>query len=313
MTPPDFPDADDTSPWSRKSGSEKGLYFWEEEACPPRWVPRFWARHRRRIMALALTGAAGSVDGVGYIILFHIYTANMSGNSVTFGTNLAYQRWQLAFHAGLPIASFVGGLCLCTFLMELITRARWRIRLAVVLGLEAICLAAFLVIGVKTLGWHYPGRRPDLRIFTVLTILAALAMGVQNASLTHVGSLTVTTTHVTGSLLKFAEWVMRYLFWLYDHTLGRFPHRWRIAFRLSPRNDAFQAAALMSGMWVCYVVGALGGAIWLGKWGLSALLGPLGIVSLFILLDIIWPACTIGLARTGPATATRRSTRCPPV
>jgi uncharacterized membrane protein YoaK (UPF0700 family) len=258
-------------------------------------MPLLWARRRRQIMSVGLTATAGFIDAICYMILFHIYTANMSGNSITFGTEAAYGRWHVAFHAALPIASFIAGLCLCTFLMELMTRARWRTRLAVVLGLEASCLAAFLIVGAATLGWDYPGRLPDLRVFTLLTILAAGAMGLQNASLTHVGSLTVTTTHVTGTLLKFAEGFMHHLFWFYDHTLGRFPRRWGVVLRVSPRKHACQAACLMGLMWISYVIGAVLGALWLAHEGLSALMGPISVVCLFILLDLIWPACVTGL------------------
>jgi uncharacterized membrane protein YoaK (UPF0700 family) len=161
--------------------------------------------------------------------------------------------------------------------------------------LEAGCLAAFFIVGVKTLGWRYPGKLPDLSVFTFLTILAAGAMGLQNASLTHVGSLTVTTTHVTGTLLQFAEGFMRYLFWLYDHTLGRFPRRWGAVLRVSPRKRAWRAAGLMGAMWIGYFVGAVLGALWLSKWGMSALIGPLSVVCLFILSDLCWPTLAAGV------------------
>jgi uncharacterized membrane protein YoaK (UPF0700 family) len=258
-------------------------------------MPGLWVRHRRWIMSVALTGTAGFIDAVGYMILFHIYTANMSGNTITFGSNVAFAKWDLALHAALPIGCFIVGLGLCAFLMEWMTRARWRNRLAVVFMLEFGCLAAFLVIGLLTLGWRYPGRLPDLSVFTFLTILAAGAMGLQNASLTHVGALNVTTTHVTGTLLKFVESFMRYLFWLYDHTIGRFPRRWATVLRVTPRKPDWQAAGLMGTMFIAYFVGAVIGAFWLSKWGLTALIGPLAVVGLFIVSDLIWPTFSPGV------------------
>ena len=49
-----------------------------------------------------------------------------------------------------------------------------------------------------------------------LVALLAFAMGVQAATLTHIGPLTIYTTFVTGTLAKFSEAFTRSLFWSYD-------------------------------------------------------------------------------------------------
>ncbi|MGE3809415.1 MAG: DUF1275 family protein, partial [Gemmataceae bacterium] len=42
-------------------------------------------RHDQAGFTLLLTWSAGIVDGVGFLILFHMFTAHMSGNSIAMG------------------------------------------------------------------------------------------------------------------------------------------------------------------------------------------------------------------------------------
>jgi uncharacterized membrane protein YoaK (UPF0700 family) len=52
-----------------------------------------WAeRHRRDILLLVLTWAAGSVDAISFLALGRVFTANMTGNTVLLGLHLAQEQ-----------------------------------------------------------------------------------------------------------------------------------------------------------------------------------------------------------------------------
>ncbi len=120
-----------------------------------------------------------------------------------------------------------------------------------------------------------------------MVALLAFAMGMQTATLTHLGPLTVYTTFVTGSLTKFAESVTRVFFWMYDALAqgGRLSH---IVGDL-PRNQDAVSGVFLLGIWMSYVVGAALGALTKSRWELHALYVPVGLLVLLIVFDIVQP------------------------
>ncbi len=82
------------------------------------------------------------------------------------------------------------------------------------LAAEALLL---LLFARATPAMHL-GQLVDLHspAYFTLVALLAFAMGVQTATLTHVGALTIYTTFVTGTLTKLTESFTRVLFWGYD-------------------------------------------------------------------------------------------------
>ena len=65
--------------------------------------PRGWS---------TFTWTAGFVDAVGYLVLFRIYSANMSGNSVALSIAVGRGDWMQAFVYASPILAFFPGLVL---------------------------------------------------------------------------------------------------------------------------------------------------------------------------------------------------------
>ena len=237
---------------------------------------------RRRLLALSLTWVAGFVDAVGYLTLYRVFTANMSGNSVAMGLHAAGGQWRRAAHRGFPILMFVAGLVLCGAVHELARRRKLRRALAVTLAMESLLLLAFMVLGA------YFGQRRgvagDAPPWTAAlpVAAAALAMGLQNASLTRVGALSIHTTHVTGELTRLGEEAVAYLFWLGEHwadsaggaAAGRV---WRAA-RESCRREELQNIVTQSLLWAFYVAGAAWGGVMLGRWGFGCVALPIGVL-----------------------------------
>jgi uncharacterized membrane protein YoaK (UPF0700 family) len=132
-------------------------------------------------------------------------------------------------------------------------------------------------------------RTQSASLFYLIVALPALAMGLQNATISHVGALSLRTTHVTGSLTTLAEALAVYLFWLHDRTRGRFRRRIGPALRLTPRQKSAQALALMTGSWIAFVAGAACGALLNSKWQTACLLPPIGLLLLLAAVDIFRP------------------------
>jgi hypothetical protein len=67
---------------------------------------------------------AGFVDAAGYISLGHIYTANMSGNSVAIGVHAVSGEWAETLRRLWPVVAYFGGLLFYRLLITYGARRR---------------------------------------------------------------------------------------------------------------------------------------------------------------------------------------------
>lgn len=234
--------------------------------------------------ALSLTAVGGYVDAVGYIALFEVFTANMSGNSIHVGMYLAQRNWMELLRPFCAIVSYVVGMTLTRITVEIAGRKGIRRIASFTLALEAVLLILF---ARATPAMHL-GQVVDLAspAYFTLVALLAFAMGVQTATLTHVGALTIYTTFVTGTLTKLTESFTRMLFWGYDQL--RQTRMFDIV-RLAPRQKDVREAAMLAATWTCYVIGAATGTVCKGRWELRALYTPVAVLMVFIVVDLFRP------------------------
>jgi len=237
-------------------------------------------------IALALTWVAGFVDVVGYMILYRVFVANMTGNTIALGRGLAAGDWGLVLRRGLAIPTFVLGLMVSRLVLAWAGEHNAPRAAGVLFGLEVLLLVAFLVIGSQEMN---QGRiRSEAGwLYYLLVALPSMAMGLQNATLTHFGPLTVRTTHVTGTLANWADELVQYLVWLKAHTgsAGRFFH----AVRTSRTQPSFRAACVLASARLSYCAGAVLSAFLERTWALLALILPVAILSVMILLLLYTP------------------------
>jgi uncharacterized membrane protein YoaK (UPF0700 family) len=243
-------------------------------------------------LAIGLTWVAGFVDIVGYTVLKQILNANMSGNTVLIPYHLFQHGPVNAAARGWAVLMFVIGLIACACIHEACIRHGILSSAAVTLGLEAVLLVVFVADGKQYA--TAVGNLPQLptHAFYFLVGLACAAMGLQNATLTRVGALSVRTTLVTGTLAKFAESWSRYIFWFYDKTRGGQTGRFREALRLSFQHEDFRDAALTAALWLGFLVGALFGVWLLYLWRLNSLFVPIAVLLVFIIADLRNPVTT---------------------
>ncbi|MGC2111642.1 MAG: YoaK family protein [Candidatus Korobacteraceae bacterium] len=236
-------------------------------------------------IALSLTAVGGFIDAVGYIALFQVFTANMSGNSVHVGMYLGRQEWSNLLRPLCAIVSYVVGMTLTRITVQIAGRRGIQRIASFTLTVEAVLLIFF---ARATPAMHL-GQIVDLQspIYFTLVALLAFAMGVQTATLTHVGALTIYTTFVTGTLTKLTESFTRALFWAYDklHELKRISH----VVRLVPQQRDIREGAMLASTWSCYVVGAAIGTVMKQRWELRALYIPVVIIVAFIAVDQFRP------------------------
>jgi uncharacterized membrane protein YoaK (UPF0700 family) len=146
-------------------------------------------------VALLLTFASGIVDIAGYLGIFHFFTAHLTGTTVQLGHGLATRSWKDVAAALTVVGAFVVGSIAGRTLLEIGARKRMCRIASITLAIEA---ALLLVVALENSHPTSP--------YSGLRMLAA-AMGIQTATLTGIGPLTVHTTFVTGMVNKFCQLV----------------------------------------------------------------------------------------------------------
>jgi uncharacterized membrane protein YoaK (UPF0700 family) len=216
--------------------------------------------HERAGLAIAMAMIAGCVDGVGYFVLSHLFTAHMSGNSVAFGGALGQGTWTEVLRRGFPIPLFIIGVGTGGAIIEIGFRRGHHRTMSLLLGMEVLLLTAF-VLGARAdlHGGVVPSSGPA---FYGLAAALTLAMGIQTAGLQRIGGKTVRTTYVTGMLTQFAEESVVFAFWLHDERAARGQREIRRWISLVRSRDPLNRAVLLAAIWTGYIAGAVtGGAL----------------------------------------------------
>ena len=239
-------------------------------------------------LAFGLSWTAGFVDAVGYMALYRVFVANMSGNSIALGLGSAKADWSLFFRRGSALPVFFLGMLLSRWAILVAKRAQISILPTVMYGLEALLLGLFVVIGRDTM-LEGKVHTDSLFLYYLLVALPSIAMGMQNAVLTNFGPFDLHTTHVTGTLAKCTDECARFLMWFRDRTRGRKKSRFAKALAVSWRQITLRNAAALAGVWLCYVIGAGMGAFLKLKWELLALLFPISFLVLLVTANILRP------------------------
>ena len=183
-----------------------------------------------RILATLLAALAGYVDVIGFIEMGGFFVSFMSGNSTRMAVGLAEGSPDGLRAAGL-IASFVVGVAAGSIVSQLAGAKRR----SIVLVLTSAMLAAAAILG------GHPNAALGM-------MLIAAAMGSTNSALDHAGEVRVALTYMTGTLVKFGQFLALAL-------LGKRPLGW-MPYLLH---------------WLALVIGALAGAAMHLAFGLSSL------------------------------------------
>lgn len=230
----------------------------ERTAPPEGW----FVEHPHRWFAVVLALIAGYVDAFGFLVLFGAFVGHMSGNVVAGFAQLGSGVGLVTYERLLAIPAFIAGIALAYTLIEVLRRRSTKGETPVVLMLEAVLLIAFAILGA--LFSDTAGYNPDTWRLYVLTIAAAMAMGVQTGNLRRVEGVPLHTTFISGAITAVTVNSVGYLFARAD--LKRDPTSEPAAERLRTTGHAVAVVAPCLGV---FVAGAFLAAV-----GVSQFTGP---------------------------------------
>jgi uncharacterized membrane protein YoaK (UPF0700 family) len=147
----------------------------------------------------ALAWVGGSLDAISYLSLGHIFTGNMTGNTVLLAMSLGSADLVRALRSMLAVFGFALGVAMGTGLLRAQQATGWSARVNRVLLLEAALLgvAVFVFARADRALLQPPWMKG-------LIVLLGTAMGMQSAAVRQVHLAGVWTTFITGTL---TEWI----------------------------------------------------------------------------------------------------------
>jgi len=210
------------------------------------------------VQGMALGFIAGYVDTLGFVALFGLFTAHVTGNFVLIGAELAQSGHGLLIK-WLAFPAFIVAVALARLLARAYSRAP-RNAQRPILALQLFFLAVCMTLGLIA----SPVRDADTLLPILTGIFGAAAMGVQNAASKLVWANLAPTTVMTGNVTQVIVDVV-------DLFCGE--------------RDLATRARLIKFVWpiVAFGTGAIAGAFAYVQWSFWALLLPLLIVLMQLL------------------------------
>jgi uncharacterized membrane protein YoaK (UPF0700 family) len=157
---------------------------------------RSMVRIDRNDVALGLLSfASGSTDVLSFVVLSGVFTSAMTGNTALLGLALGQGQIATALRAVDALAGFLCGVAGATLLKGRRLSAR---PLAMVLAVEALCLAVFAI------AWGIAGRSVYPEILWASIFVLATAMGIQSVAARIVDLPGIPTVVFTSTLTNVA-------------------------------------------------------------------------------------------------------------
>ena len=165
-------------------------------------------------LAITLAWVAGYTN-ILTLITCGIATSHMSGTLSQWGLDLVEGKWSLMALTSLLLGSFFLGAVLSGACTEAGRRLGWQSIYVLPMALQAVLLACFAGV-IEWTG----GESPSPGVATAVAAVAAMAMGLQNATITRISGGVVRTTHMTGVMTDLGLELVQFACWLRDRARG---------------------------------------------------------------------------------------------
>ena len=247
---------------------------------------RAYSFRQKSRLAISLSWIGGYTNVISLMATGTV-VSHVTGSTTQMGRWIGAQDFTRAMFFAFLISSFTLGAVLSALLTESAKRRGWRSKYILPMALEA------LLLGMLSFQLSHAGPiREGLWLYQS-TGLAALAMGLQNATITKISGNVVRTTHLTGIFTDFGLEGVQYLFWWKDNLVKR---RWERAGRLlrvSSRHPTALRLLLLLSIAGSFIFGTVAGTLAFGRWGGPALAAPIAFLVWIIFVDWRTPIADI--------------------
>ena len=247
---------------------------------------------RRRVTVLLFTWAAGSVDAITYLRA-HVFTANMTGNSVLLALAVSQREGAATARALIALVAFILGVLLGAILAgEAGDRVKTftAVRREVFFEAGALVLFAIVCVHPPTASVHSAGV---LVIFT-----SAVAMGMQSAAVKRLSLPGIATTYITGTITSLFSGIVHNWITRKNRTARMAPEA---SSGHPPQPSMRHSVALQAQVYLSYTLAALSSGILHNYWpSVVAILPVIAISGIGVYMLFAKPATRIASISSRP-------------
>lgn len=182
------------------------------------------------IMLMLLASVAGCIDVMSYYRLGHVFTANMTGNTILLGLSIGEGKLSSSLHSLTALAGFFVGALLGAFIVEN-KKKSWPFYITLSLAIESCIIAALAII------WLLQKKPISEAMLYTSILLSAIAMGIQSAAIRHLHIPGVVTTFITGTLTSIGMSAVKGLRVGFNKTVKNTSHEFPIRENLEQRIE----------------------------------------------------------------------------
>lgn len=235
-------------------------------------------------LAITLAWVAGCTNIVAFLTCAQV-ASHVSGTTSNLGQALAEGNWSIAAYALFVLAAFYVGAVISGAATEFGRRAGWESIYVLPMAIEAVLLTVF-AIAVEL---HDPMKRETGAGLYLLTSIASMAMGLQNATITRISGGVVRTTHTTGTLTDLGlESVQAWLF-AWDKRRDIPPGSARAVVRSIAAHPSARRLALLVSILGSFAFGAAFGTLAFMKFPHYAMFPPVFFLLWIVVQDVRRP------------------------
>ena len=144
-------------------------------------------------MLVLLASVAGSVDVMSYYKLGHVFTANMTGNTILLGLSIGRGNVASSLHSLAALGGFFAGALAGAFIIDRKGNT-WSYYVTISIAIET------LIISILAIIWLREPEVLNTQVLYFSIVLSAIAMGIQSATIWHLKIPGVVTTFLTGTI-----------------------------------------------------------------------------------------------------------------
>lgn len=240
-------------------------------------------------LAISLAWVAGFVNVVAVMVCGTV-VSHVTGHASLLGKSVGDGVWHAVLVPSVLLAAFFLGAIVSGLAIEFGRQRGWASMYVLPASLELVLLMAFAL--VEALGDLSPTTGDVMTpAVWLLVILASLAMGLQNATITRISSGVVRTTHLTGVVTDLGH-----------ESAQLMLLRWRFKLRAHARvhhedahheGPSFQRLFLLASIALSFMFGSACGALSERFLGHAGMLPPILFLIWIVIADLRTPICAI--------------------
>lgn len=258
---------------------------------------RAYSLRQKSRLAISLSWIAGYTNVVTLVAL-GMMSSHVTGNITHLGQSLSEKLDPFASHPGgsggsaaflgMVLACFFVGAVLSGAMTEWAQRRRWRSQFILPISVQATLLGAFAIALATTRGGAI-----STSMVWILSSLASLAMGLQNATITRISGAVVRTTHLTGVVTDLGLEGVQYVLGFRDRLRRGGHRRLRRLLRSTLRDPAAERLALLATILGSFLFGVVAGTLLMLHAPAFSLAPPVAFLCFIVAIDFFQPIADV--------------------